>query len=235
MALSDIFDEPTDTQEAVMTATYRALRAHGYTGLTIQRIADEFPKSKSLLYHHYDSKDDLLLEFLEFMLDHFESSVPSSEYDDAASHLRGILEYVFPDEADFDDERREFTSAMVELQAQAAHDPAYREHFTRSSRFFHDRITTVVETGIDQGVFHDVDPDRVATLVVTAIDGARFRRSTADVEETIPVLREELEASLERWLFVESATATDSSDRRPMTDSSDTTETTGLPDRGEHT
>ncbi|GAB3028007.1 TetR/AcrR family transcriptional regulator [Natronobiforma cellulositropha] len=201
MGLTDAFDEPADTQEAVMAATYRALCRHGYAGLTIQRIADEFPKSKSLLYHHYESKDDLLLEFLAFMLEHFESTVPSREYDDAAAHLRGILGYVLPDT--LDPERREFTRAMVELQAQAAHDEAYREHFTRSSRFFHDRIETVVECGIEEGVFREVDPDRIATLVVTAIDGARFRRSTAEVEETVPALRAELEATLESRLFAD--------------------------------
>lgn len=201
MGSVDAFEEPGDTHEEVMAATYRALCAHGYAGLTIQRIADEFPKSKALLYHHYESKDDLLLEFLSFMLERFESSVPDEEYDDAGDQLSALVEHVFPD--DPDGERREFASAMVELQAQAASDPAYREHFTHSSRFFHDRAVEIVERGIEEGVFREVDPDRVATFLTTAIDGSRFRRATADVEETIPALRAEIEAYLDARVFAE--------------------------------
>ncbi|MHC3439479.1 TetR/AcrR family transcriptional regulator [Natrialbaceae archaeon A-gly3] len=203
MALTDVFDDPSDTHEEVMAATYRALCTHGYANLTIQRIADEFPKSKSLLYHHYEGKDDLLLEFLEFMLEGFQSSVPAEEYDDARHHLQAILDHVLPPGEELDEERREFTRAMVELQAQAAHDEAYHNYFTTSSRFFHHRVVTVVETGIEEGVFRDVDPDRVATLLVTAIGGTRFRRSTTNVEGTIPDLREELETYLERCVYAE--------------------------------
>lgn len=203
MALTDVFDDPSDTHEEVMAATYRALCTHGYANLTIQRIADEFPKSKSLLYHHYDSKDDLLLEFLEFMLEGFESSVPAEEYGDAREHLQAILDHVLPPEAQLDEERRDFGSAMVELQAQAAHDEAYHEYFTTSSRFFHDRVATVVERGVEEGVFRDVDPDQVATLLMTTIDGTRFRRSTTDVAGTIPKLRAELETYLEACVYAE--------------------------------
>ena len=208
MTIADVFDDPEDTHEEVMAATYRALCAHGYANLTIQRIADEFPKSKSLLYHHYDGKDDLLLEFLDFMLEGFESSVPAREYEDAREHLQAILDHVLPPAGEVDEQRREFTSAMVELQAQAAHDEAYHEYFTTSSRFFHDRVVTVLETGIEEGVFRPVDPDRVATVLLTAIDGTRFRRSTTDIAGTIPTLRAELETYLEACVYAEREDAT---------------------------
>jgi len=200
MVSLDFTDDP-DTREAIMQATYDALCEHGYAGLTIQRIGDEFPRSKSLIYHHYDGKDDLLLDFLAFMLERFETSVPRHEHDDAAAHLRAVLDHVLPD--DLDDDRREFTSAMIELRAQAAHDPAYREHFTRSNRFFRDRLTAIIERGVEQGVFRPVDPDRIAALLLTTIEGAMLQRVTADVEETIPAVRDELRAYIETHLLSE--------------------------------
>jgi len=184
-----------------MEATYRALCGHGYTNLTIQRIGDEFPKSKSLVYHHYDGKDDLLLDFLAYLLEHFEAKVPREEYEDAAAHLQAVIEYVLPD--DLDEERRDFTSAMIELRAQAAHDPEYREHFTRSTEFFHRRLAAIVERGIEEGVFREVDPDRVASLLLATIDGARLHRATADVEGTIPAVREELREYTRTQLLAE--------------------------------
>ena len=42
-------DGAVGTRAAIMEATFEALSKHGYADLTIQTIADEFEKSKSLL------------------------------------------------------------------------------------------------------------------------------------------------------------------------------------------
>lgn len=204
MTVAERFDDPDDTREAIMKATYDALCTHGYADLTIQRIGDEFPKSKSLVYHHYDTKDELLLDFLSFMLEHFETSVPRQDYDDAATHLEAVLDHVVPDT--LEDERAEFMRAMVELRAQAAHDPAYHEHFTRSTRFFHDRFVTIIERGIEEGVFREVDPDRVAAYLLATVTGTMTQRTTADVEASIPAVREELRTYVETRLRTEPRT-----------------------------
>jgi AcrR family transcriptional regulator len=191
-------EEPADTREAIMQATYRALCEHGYAGLTIQRIGDEFPKSKSLLYHHYDGKDELLLDFLSFMLDRFEETIPDREYDDAREHLEAILDHAVP--ADPDPERAEFRAAMVELRAQAATDEAYREHFTRNDRFFRERFATVVTQGIEEGVFREVDPERVAALLLATVHGAMQEEATTDATEAERV-RAELRTYVESRLL----------------------------------
>jgi AcrR family transcriptional regulator len=205
MATEALFEETDDTCAAIMKATYDALCEHGYAELTIQRIGDEFPKSKSLVYHHYDGKDELLLDLLEFMLDRFETSVPRHEYADAAAHLEAILDHVVPDA--LDDDRREFISAIVELRAQAAHDSAYNEHFTRHIQFFHERFVTVVERGIEEGVFRDVDPERVAAFLLTTVEGAMLQRVTVDVEASMPAVREELRRYVETRLLADNRSA----------------------------
>ncbi len=64
-----------------MAATYRALCAHGYADLTMQRIADEAGKSKSLLHYHYGTKQELLVAFLDYLFDRFEARVAATEGD----------------------------------------------------------------------------------------------------------------------------------------------------------
>jgi len=191
------FDAPADTREEIMRATYLALCEHGYAGLTIQRIADEFEKSKSLIYHHYDGKDELLLAFLEFMLDRFEEEVPEDAEEDPADHLRIVFEH--PLATPLPDERREFGKAMVELRAQAAHDDRYRDHFTRSDRVFRERVADVVADGIEAGVFAEVDPDATASLLMTTVTGAMTCRATSG-EADVAALREELERYVETCL-----------------------------------
>jgi len=203
MAPGDVFDaDPDDTEAALMAATYRALCEHGYADLTIQKIGEEFEKSTSLLYHHYDGKDELLVAFLGFMLDRFEDDVPFEDVVDPWAELQDVLDHVLA--PGMDAEREELTSAMIELRAQAAHDPAYREAFSRHDRFFRDRLAAVVRDGIDRGVFRDVDPDRVAALLQTTFNGAMMQRVTTDPEDGgVPVddVRAELEAVLEDRLL----------------------------------
>ncbi|ESP87099.1 TetR/AcrR family transcriptional regulator [Candidatus Halobonum tyrrellensis] len=182
-------DDPRGTREEIMQATYRALCDHGYADLTIQRIGDRFAKSKSLLYHHYDGKDELLLDFLSFMLEEFERTIDADPGDDPAAHFESMLDHVLA--PDLPDDRREFGAAMVELRAQAAHDARYRAEFTRHDRFFRDRIARAVRAGVERGAFRSVDPDRVAAFVFTVIGGVRTHRPTSDIDD-VAVVRAEL-------------------------------------------
>ena len=190
--------DPTDTREAIMQATYLALCKHGYANLTIQRIADEFSKSKSLLYHHYDGKDDLLLDFLGYMLEQFEERLPD-EPERAEDQIEAIVDRAFG--ASMDDERLDFIRAMVELRAQAAHDENYRDHFTRSDEFFREQLMRIIRSGVEQGVFRDVDPERIATFFQTLMTGVMTQRVTTN-EDTIAAVREEFEAYLRSQLLV---------------------------------
>jgi len=64
-----------DPNEEIMRATYRALQEHGYADLTIKRIAEEYGKSTAAIHYHYDTKDDLLAAFLDYILDQFQNTV----------------------------------------------------------------------------------------------------------------------------------------------------------------
>lgn len=193
-----------DTQTAMMQATYDALCKHGYADLTIQRIGDEFPKSKSLIYQHYDGKDELLVEFLAYMLDHFEADIPRDDSTDAHDRLRTVIDHILA--PTIDEERYEFTSAMIELRGQAPHDEAFRDQFTENDRVFRARFEEIIRTGIDQGVFREVDPERVAEFVLTTIHGVMLQRVTTDEEVDIRAVRHELKAYLDARLLREEAT-----------------------------
>jgi len=193
-------DDPTDTRSAIMQATYRALCEYGYAGLTIQRIGDEFPKSKSLLYHHYDGKDDLLLDFLSFMLDRYRETVPHWEGEDPETKLRMLIDFVLA--GDPDEERQQFRKAMVELRAQAAHDDAYRDHFTESDRYFQEKTTEIVAEGVEQGVFRDVDSGRVGAHLRTTFEGAIVRSSTAEFD-AVDAVRADLHRYVDDYLLAE--------------------------------
>lgn len=193
-------ENPESTREEILKATYEAFCEHGYSGITIQRISDKFPKSKSLLYHHYDGKDDLLLDFLEFMLDQGEEQLPLQTGEGADEHIEMIVDSMFLSGQIMNSE--DFSRAMVELRAQAAHDEQYREYFSRTDRFISKHVEYVIRSGIEQGVFQDVDPEETAALFQVMFVGTTTQRVTSD-ESILEDCRAEFERYVRECLLKE--------------------------------
>ncbi len=206
--MKDPFAEPADTREEILEAAFHALCRHGYADLTIQRIGETFEKSPTLVYHHYDGKDELLVDLLAFLLDGFEESVSTGSFD--LPPRERIVAYVLAmsdpggvDHADAPDAR--FLRAVVELRAQAANDEAYRDHFDRSDRVFDRFLERSVREAAaevrsaedvrtdDEGVPADDGPDAAGTIapaeVVAVIGtlavGGTFRRVTTNDREWV--------------------------------------------------
>ncbi|WP_256687212.1 TetR/AcrR family transcriptional regulator [Halococcus qingdaonensis] len=171
-----------ETQIDIMEATYRALCEHGYADLTIQAIADEFDKSKSLLYYHYDTKDEILIAFLSYLLDQFsiEDAIDRDESPD--EQLWTLVDELLPESPP--DEHREFQLALFELRSRALSKAAYREQFTRVDRLIHDAFVDVLTAGIDDGSFREIGVEETATLLVSTVTGAMLRRVTTDDDVT---------------------------------------------------
>ncbi|WP_338742163.1 TetR/AcrR family transcriptional regulator [Haloplanus salilacus] len=196
MAFDSPFGDDTadETRTVIMRATYEALTKHGYENLTIQRIGEEFPKSKSLIYQHYDGKDAVLVELLEFLLDHLESQMAQPPTTDAHASLRTVLDFVLA--TDLDAERSELTNVMVELRGQAPHNEVFRTYFTENDRGFRRDLAGIVERGIEEGAYRPVDPEAVAEFVLTVMSGGTVRRATTDDAADIAAVRRELDAYL---------------------------------------
>lgn len=212
----DLFEDPVDTREEILAATYRALRTHGYADLTIQAIGEEFEKSPSLVYHHYDGKDDLVLALLEFLLDRFEQKLTEASIDDPRDAFEAFLEAVV--ESDPGDGKRGFMRTLVLLRSQVSHDDAFREHFARSDRVFQEHLAAIVRKGIVSGEFEDVDPDRFSATLLTLFSGVFFRRATAleDEEDWLADVRAQV-----RDYFQENLYANEGSKGSGATDESD--------------
>ena len=201
--------DPADTREAIMQATFLALRRYGYAGLSISRIADEAGLSKGAFYNHYDDKDDLLLSFLDYMLEHYEAAFVLVTTDDPEADLRRYLETAVSGIAppgiepeDLPGGERSMFGPFVELRAQAVNDDAYRERFGDLDDLFAGQLANVVERGIDAGQFRTVDPEQTAQGLLTLLMGAIFRRGTAKTYDPVAV-QAEINAILDSHLLAD--------------------------------
>lgn len=192
----DLFDDPSNTREEIMAATMRSLREHGYADLTIEKIGDEFEKSQSLIYHHYDGKDDLVVETLEFVLDRYSEQMTARSVEDPKTSLETVVTQ-FVD----DDWESRLAATLFELRAQAIHDEAYRDHFTRSDDVFEQYLADLITDGIERGVFKECDPNAAAATLVTLINGATVRHASNHDDGWLEDVRSEIDAYLEARVY----------------------------------
>lgn len=189
-----------DATAEIMAAVYRALSKNGYPELTMSQIADEFEKSKSLLYYHYDGKEELLNDFFVYLCERLEATLVEQSTDDPYEQLLALIDQILP--AELDDEQLRFRQAFLEIRSQAPHNRSYHEQIERSDELVLDALTRTIERGIETGRFEPVDPERYAEFVFSTLYGAMQRGVTLEDRETIErnrtALREQLERSLLR-------------------------------------
>ncbi|ELZ39902.1 TetR/AcrR family transcriptional regulator [Halorubrum tebenquichense] len=168
-------DAPSAAEE-IMDGVYSALRAHGYADLTMRDIADECSKSKSLLHYHYDTKEDLLVAFLEYIVSDSEKRIAARADDPPVERLVQFIGwFVFaPDETD----REAFHIALLELRTQGPFNERIREELARSDRLLRGTVADILADGIEAGVFREVDIEETAAMIVATLDGARTRQIT---------------------------------------------------------
>lgn len=166
--------------EQIMRATFEALCERGYADLRMVDIADRTELSKSTLHYHFESKHDLLLAFLESLYEDFEHELATIEGATPEERLRAVVRTAYSSD---DDGREELRVAILEIEAQAPYDDAFRDRLRQFDRLLHDVVRSTVEEGKETGAFRaDVDADAVATFVATALTGAHNRRVSLGVD-----------------------------------------------------
>jgi len=190
--------EWSDAEEEIMRATYRALLSHGYADLSMSHIADELDKSKAAPYYYYDSKDELLVAFLDYAIYRFEDGLDTDVGDDPKERLDHAVEKLLPLRPD--EKTRDLQAVLVELRAQAVTNDAFREQFSRLDAEIVETIREIVQRGVDDGTFRDVDATRIAEHVLATIIGGRYGQATTDREDAIGAPRVSLTSYLDAEL-----------------------------------
>lgn len=177
-------DEPEDTKTTILKATFAALAEHGYADLTIDRISQHFPKSEGLVFYHYDGKDDVLLDLLDYLHERFvQIGMPVSDDEDPETRLRNLLSRVIFEEDN--QQAQEYEKALTELRMRAAQDKEFKKGFNQSQDVFRKELVEIIEDGIESGDFKQVNPALIADFLITLINGKIFEQVTVDTSRPI--------------------------------------------------
>lgn len=172
-----------DTREVIMEATFRALSKHGYTNLRMRDIGEEMELTRQVIHYHFDGKYDLMADFLEYIVEQYDGSVAVDEYDDPRAELDARI-----DQCLFGPGFEEFShwdrmKVYHELFAHAQNDERHREILEAHYQRLRESIVTVVEEGIEAGVFREVDPELMGQFITDVIHVGRERRISLGHED----------------------------------------------------
>lgn len=187
------------TREAIMEATFRALCEHGYPDTSISNIADEFEKSKSLLYYHYENKEELLEDFLRYLLEQMEAEFDAIEGETPRDELSSAIEKLLP--TDIDEERMQFMRTLLEIRSQAPYNEVYRAQFERTDELVYAVFVDIIERGIEAGEFRAVNSEAVGAFLHSTVWGAFERGVTLQDEAIIDRNRDAVEAYIDSQLL----------------------------------
>lgn len=195
---ADIDEQATD---AVMEAVYQALSRTGYPELTMADIADQFEKSKGMLYYHYDGKEEILNDFFAYLCRRLERSLDEGASQEPHAELRSLIDRVLP--PDIDDDQLRFRQAYFEIRSQAPYNRSYHNQIQRSDELLRGAIADCIQAGVESGAFNEVDPDTQADLILSTIHGTMERGVTLNDPELIARNRDALIDTIEQQLLAE--------------------------------
>lgn len=177
-------DNPSDTKTAILKATFDALAEHGYSDLTINRISQHFPKSEGVVFYHYDRKDDVLLDLLEYLLDRFvEIGIPISKDKSPEARLRSLFDQVLPQSNE--QKIQDYEIVLTELRMQAAQKKEFHDSVCNSQSALRKEIQEIIRDGIQSGDFRDTDPEPIVDFLVVLVSGEIFERVTTGSSQPI--------------------------------------------------
>jgi AcrR family transcriptional regulator len=185
------------TNQELMEATYRALVDNGYAGMSIRDITREFEKSQSLIYYHYDNKEELLTKFITFLVEELERELDEIDEENPADRLRAVVSLVLPPTTDV--ENLVLQQVLGEIRMQTPYHEDYRKQFDSVDCRFRTEFEQTIENGIEDGTFMGVTPQEGADTLLLLLYGIGMRDIPMGDERGIERGKQRIDAVIDRW------------------------------------
>jgi AcrR family transcriptional regulator len=186
-------------RERILAAAVKRIAGEGIDGVRIARIAMDAGVSSSLVHYHFESREALLAEALEYSYLHAGDVRVSADELPRASHaerLQAMVDQCLPTTPSLTED----WVLWVELWLRAVRHPELRpiaeELYARLNAWFSDEI----KAGVADGEFERCDPQDVADRTLALIDGFGVRNLIGDSNMSLERARRAVSAALARDL-----------------------------------
>ena len=183
-----------ETEQRIREAAFRALVEHGYADLSIKDIGDELGQNPSLIYHYFDSKDDLLLSMLDVFVGIFVDGQAEREFDDPEAALQAFVGQILHPEPEQGERivagppaetETSISRIFVELWGHATWDDEFREKTTAVEERLRATIARQIRDGIERDQFRQVDPELTADHLLFLVKQGIHTHTTTNRDDAI--------------------------------------------------
>jgi AcrR family transcriptional regulator len=183
-----------ETEQRIREAAFHALVKHGYADLSIKDIGEELGQNPSLIYHYFDSKDDLLLSMLDDFVEIFIGQQAEQPIADAEEELRRFIgQILHPNPAQVEqvmfsppsDIEKAISRVFVELWAHATWDSDFSRETTQVEDRLRGTIVRIIRAGIELEQFRPVDPELTADHILFLLKQGIHTRTTTNRDTAV--------------------------------------------------
>jgi AcrR family transcriptional regulator len=180
---------------AILTAAAEVISERGVHNTRISDVAERAGTSAPGVLYWFPTKDELLVEALQFADDRFYESLTREleGLGGATERLTRLIE-LWPAEGDGE------TTLWMELWVRALRDPELARTRERLDRRWREAIADIVREGQASGEFGRADADDVALLLGALMDGFAIQLALRDPAVTADTVRRHCLALVESRL-----------------------------------
>ena len=194
------------SRERILAAAVDRIASDGIDDVRIARIAMDAGVSSSLVHYHFETREALLEQALEYSFELAGDVRIGEEEGDAPDHthrLAAMIDQCLP----YPGELERDWILWVELWLRAVRHSELRPTAARLYERMHRWMAQGLRAGAEAGEFsRDADPDRVADRLLALCDGFGVRALVGDMpverarEEIWAVVSQELGIERDPWL-----------------------------------
>ncbi len=157
---------PAERRAEIVEAAARLALTEGLECITLRRVADMLAIRNSTVGHYFPATEDLVAETFGHVAETELSTLISA--DNEATPTQRLAHFLsLALSAEFHDVNRLWLNA----RHLARYRPTLRERVIRQGDHWRERLTSLIQSGIDTDEFHTTDAEAVALKILVVIDG----------------------------------------------------------------
>jgi AcrR family transcriptional regulator len=181
----------TGNRRALVLAAYNRIATDGFEGLRTRDVAADAGVNIGTLHYYFPSKEKLIQAVVRYTNSRFAGTLSGTgtAAERLLRHLEGIRHLLLTDE--------QLWSTSSEVAIRAGRDPVIGEVVQNGQRHWFGYVSELVARGVaERDLTPDLQPDRVASVLISAMRGLSMPIATSDRADRI----EQTFDQLEEWL-----------------------------------
>jgi AcrR family transcriptional regulator len=178
-----------DTRERILAAAVRRISSEGIDGVRIARIAMDAGVSSSLVHYHFDTREELLGQALDYSYERAGANRTEIEQIPNATHaqrLAAIVEQCIPTTPELHADWLLWMELWLRAVRHPELAPVAEGLYARLHEWFADELVA----GVAAGEFAPCDADGLADRTIALLDGLGVRVLIGDRTVTFAGVRE---------------------------------------------